>query len=487
MNLSKYRFIGLILCLVLVASFLIACDKQPVREPSSSPAPQETPVPDTEANRKMDMIMWYDCDGWVSSMTLNPDHPNKPTSSCRVADTYFGSYTKITPEIALQHAYWISSVGCNVICCDWTNYISFRQKGNNFSYNRRIYNNTEELLTTLKEVNTFDAPSLYVAIRLSNHKYEDLEMILDDVYALYEENKEKWYYFDDGSENADKPFIVIFTDVFFNGEKWYDRAKNAWFEDLTFYEDDRFNIRWSNGYLEVVTEKDENGWFKIPGERPYWTFVEPYLDEKAGEGLYEVMYSAGLNGQIEQMSCWASMFAENKYWDPLNNQINDQTTFERTLRGVKELSPKALLVNRFNYPLAWPEEPQEGLSITESTHIEPNKDLGFSVFDNVKKNLYLLNNWTMKAPSAPECLLPGDSSESILTALKNGSQVIKLSLEGKPQEYRVSSDPEMSGAEYQFYNLTSGIVLTETLKNGDGPIYIQTRNAFGESPITKIE
>ena len=485
MKSDKCRILGVMLCMVLAAGFCAACQG---KAPAPSPGSQTELVPAGEENRKMDMIMWYDVDGWVSSMELNPNHPDKPDTACRVADTYMGGYSRITEEIALQHAYWIAASGCNVICCDWTNYTSYRQKGNDFSYNKRIHSNTDTMLNILDQTTSFEAPSLYVAIRLSEYKYENLQMVLDDVYTLYEKHQDHWYRFDDGTENAEKPFIVIFTDVFYNGEEWYDRAQNKWLQNLEFYEDDRFNIRWSNGYLEVVTEQDENGWFQIPADRPYWTFVEPYLDEDAGEGCYEVMYSMGTDGKVEQMSCWASMFAENQYWDPLNHEINGKTTFERTLRGVAELSPKALLVNRFNYPLAWPEQPQEGLSLYESTHIEPNRDLGFSVFDNVKKNLYLLNCWRQDAPPAPECVLTGgDSSEGILTALKSGSETVRISLTGYPQEYRVSSDPDMKDAAYQYYNLTDGIVLPEPLKASEGPIYLQTRNAFGESPVTMLE
>ncbi len=423
----------------------------------------------TEENRKMDMIMWYDCDGWVSSMTFNPNHPEKPKVACRVADTYFGKYSKLTEEIALQHAYWISAIGSNVICCDWTNYISYRQPGNNISYNKQLYTNTDTLLSTLDGNQTFDVPNLYVAIRLSDYKYDELKMKLDDVYALYEKHRDSWYYFDDGTEQASKPFIVIFTDVFFDGTKWYDRLHNTWREDLMFYEDERFNIRWSNGYLGVTTKQDKNGWFKISGDLPYWTFVEPYLDEAAGEGYYEVMYKEGNGRTIEQMSCWAAMFSENKYWDSLNNEVNGQTTFERTLRGAAELKPKALLINRFNYPLAWPEEPQEGVSLYESVHIEPNKNFGFSVFDNVRKNLYELNGWG-KTPVKCE-------------VISNDGKTIKVSLNGYPTEYRISVNSDMLDSDWEYLNISEWIQIPE---NMEGDIYVQLRNGFGESNIIKL-
>lgn len=482
------RYLVYILIVLVCSSFLCnlsSCDNSEV-PPVSSPD-TITEVLRSEQNRQMDMIMWYDCDGWVSSMKLGENRVERPTVACRVSDTYMGSYSTLSEKIALQHAYWISSLGCNVICCDWTNYTSYRQPGVDFSYNKRLFSNTTKLLKAMKETDLFTPPSLYVAIRLSDYKYEELQMKLDDVYKLYEEYKDQWYYFDDGTENATKPFIVIFTDVFFTGEKWYDRLHNTWHEadEISFYEDSRFNIRWSNGYLGVTAKEDKNGWYEIPGTNPYWTFVEPYIDEKAGAGYYDVMYSVGANGQVEQMSCWASMFTENKKWDPLNNIIDGKTTFERTIRGVAELKPKALLINRFNYPLAWPEQPQEGLSLYESTHIEPNHDFGFLVFDNVQKNLYVLNNWIKEAPPVPEFTVP-DGNASILETLKNDELKVFLQLKGEPQMYRISSTSDMANAEYVYYDLSKGILLPEELKNHDGPIYIQTKNAFGESEIVSV-
>lgn len=409
------------------------------------------------------MIMWYDCDGWVSDMPFNPLHPNVPEIACRVADTYFGKYSLMTEEIGLQHAYWISALGCNVIACDWTNYRSFRQPGSNISYNRRVYDNTDKLLTVLDDKDLFDMPSLYVTIRLSDYRYEELTMILDDVYDLYEKHKDSWYRFD---PDPSKPFIVIFTDVFFDGLRWYDRLHNEWREDLEFFDDERFNIRWSNGYIGVVANKDKNGWLQIGSDLPYWSFVEPYLDTEAGEGYYEVMYKEAKDGSIEQMSCWAAMFAENKYWDPLNNIIDGKTTFERTLRGAANLMPKALLVNRFNYYLAWPQEPQEGLSLYESVHIEPNRDFGFLVFDNVRDNLYSLNNWK-KTPC--ECQIVSIDGDKV-----------KVSLETYPTEYRVGSSSDLSDGTWQYLNISQWIQVGKSDK------YLQLRNGFGESEIRQL-
>ena len=59
---------------------------------------------------------------------------------------------------------------------------------------------------------------------------------------------------------------------------------------------------------------------------------------------------------------------------------------------------------------AWKEQPQEGVSLYGSTHIEPNVDFGFLVFDNVKTNLYKLNYWKQEAPPAPEVLSSDDDA-----------------------------------------------------------------------------
>lgn len=425
----------------------------------------------SEDNRVMDMIMWYDIDigpsnarplnGW---WTLNPNHPDTVNiGGCyRATTSVLGLYDLGDSDVSRQHLYWMSALGCNGVAVDWTNYTSYRDLTvNNVAYNTGVYCNTEVLLKTAKNEKDFDTPGVYVTVRLSGTNFKKLKETIDDVYALYEKYSEAWYYFDDGTKNADKPFLVIFTD--------WDIIDAYIMQDDVLYEDDRFNIRFSNGFLSSRASLEKDGTRSIAGNIPLWLFIENEMDDSAGEGMYRTFHKDGPDGKVEQMIAWASVYKGGTKWDGLNNIINNQTTFERTLRNVDELSPKALLICRFNYPVVWLEEPQEGVSLYGSTHIEPNKDFGFLVFDNVRKNLYRLNYWEEKAPG-------GATINNI------SDNAIFLDFDEYITEYRISV---LSGemGDWEYYNINSGIeILDEWIGN---TIYIQTRNSFGESTVTE--
>lgn len=444
-----------------------------------SPTPTGDPGTDeivlenrSEENRVMDMIMWYDNDnspstndrpekGWYY---LNPDHPNTVTVKglYRATDPLLGLYDQRKPATALQHLYWISAVGCNAICVDWTNYTSYRtaEDAGWKKYTVGTYLNGQNLLKTASETTGFDVPKIYFAARLFGENYSGLKDVLDDLYTLYESYPEAWYRFNDGTANASKPFIEIFID-------WDLQPRLRDGDPL--YEDSRWNIRFTNGLMSQSTDVDEYGNRAVPANIPVWLFVENEEDNDAGEGMYRTFYSVGQDNKVEQMVAWASIHKGGLNWDKLNNVIGGLTTFERSLRNVRELSPKALIIARWNYPLCWLEEPQEGLSLYESTHIEPNTDFGFEVFDNVKKNLYSLNNWIASAPPAPE-------------VISQDADKLLLSLSGYPTEYRIGT---ASGeGEWVYYNVNNGIPTTGLEA---GTIYfLQTRNSFGESDTVEF-
>ncbi len=420
-----------------------------------------------ENSRKMDMIMWYDIDngpttngrperGW---WFLNPQHPDtvKESGHYRTTTPLMGLYDQRKSTTARQHLYWISALGCNGVAVDLTNYTSYRKAtGDWLKYTRGVIKNTENLLETATCTNDFDVPKTYITVRLFQQDYDALRDVLDDIYVLYEKYKSVWYMLDDGTENSDKPFVVIFADG--------DVLKKFAEEGISFT-DQRFNIRWSNGYLDRIAKDDASGNRTVPEN--FWLFVESEPYESKGEGYYRYFCSLGRDGSVEQMIGWASVHRGGMKWDALNNIVAGKTTFERTIWNVGKMNPKALLVNRFNYAVAWKEEPQEGVSLYESTHIEPNEDFGFLVFDNVRKNLYALNSWETKAPPLPEVLQTDDN-------------VIHISLKGYPTEYRISDNEDMQGAEWVYLNINDWIEVHEGMGEN---IYLQVRNGFGESGI----
>ncbi|MBE7066893.1 MAG: hypothetical protein E7385_05010 [Ruminococcaceae bacterium] len=446
--------------------------------PGIPPEPTEVPGPAdrSEGGRVMDFIMWYDIDtgpttngrpqkGW---WPLNPNHPEavKVDGNYRTTTPLMGLYDQRDPETARQHLYWMSALGCNGVAVDWTNYTSHRfalkESGAGwYKYTLGVYKNTEVLLNVASVETSFEAPKSYCVVRLQGNNEEGLRRVLEDVYTLYQQTPNAYYKFNDGSDRADKPFVVIFIDSSIR-EKL---VAGEW-----SFDDERFNIRFSNGYLTASTTLEEDGTRSIPGNVPLWLFVEAEEDPDAGVGQYRTYHKDSPDGGVEQMIAWASVHKGGFNWDTLNNIIDGKTTFERTLRNVKEMSPKAVLINRFNYAMAWKAEPQEGVSLYGSTHIEPNEDFGFLIFDNVKKNLYELNEWNKHAPVAPA------------VASVEGNKVF-IGLDEFPTEYRVSLTQDNMG-EWVYYNINDGIEIPSDWSGKT--CYIQTRNTFGESTVSEI-
>lgn len=421
-----------------------------------------------DSKRVMDMIVWYDIDhgskaknsnGW---WPLNPQHPNRVTSSgyYRTTTSVLGLYDIGEESTVKQHLYWFAALGINGVTCDWTNYTT--EPGPNTKYYQDIYNNTENFLRTAQKLQgetDFPIAKLYPTVRLYEERYELLSTVLDDAYTLYEKYSDVWYKFD----GSDKPFIVIFAE--------WDLLNNKWHKEDIPFKDDRFEIRWSNGHINKSTVEDKTGYRKIPSDKPYWFFVEEVKDKE--EGYYEVFYKEGKDKKVEQMMCWAAIYngwskEEDSPWDGMDQIYDGKTTFERSLRGVKELSPKALLVNRFNYPMAWTQHPYEGISLYDSVHFEPNRDFGFLVFNNVMKNLYDLNNWIGKAPVKPEATVLEDNRFSI-------------PITNYPLEIRIGTDESFTDSEWKYININDWISYEDFIEN-EG-IYIQTRNVFGESEV----
>ncbi|MEN8203673.1 MAG: T9SS type A sorting domain-containing protein, partial [Bacteroidota bacterium] len=110
-----------------------------------------------------------------------------------------------------------------------------------------------------------------------------------------------------------------------------------------------------------------------------------------------------------------------------------------------------------------------------STHIEPNVDWGFEVFNEVAEVLYDLKGATKAAPPVP-ALASYDADRNSL----------KIALDGFPLEYRISNDETLDGAQWEFLDLREGGIKPGSGINRSEPIYIQTRNSFGESTAGSI-
>jgi hypothetical protein len=397
------------------------------------------------------------------------------TGPWRTTTSLLGTYESQDSAVIKQHAYWIKALGCDVLACDLTNSSSPGQAGLGDDMKRFVtgVNKAFELqLQWLPKISDFDAPTVYPVVRLTSTNYSNLTLMLNDMYTLYQKYPDKWYKFDDHSANNAKPFITIFVD----GD-----LLNTWALSgiPAGAKDDRFNIRYSNGYLLAhanITAPDNNNIYKIPGNLPYWLFVEN-SQEVSSPGYYKPIYKETTDGLgVEQMTTWASICINGSNWDGLRDTINSKIPIVRYTEPVYNLKPKVLVVNRFNYSIAWLTEPQEGVSRNKSTHIEPNADWGFLEFNDVANELYNVRAYPKAAPPVP-----------LVDTSNIQSNTLKIKLDGFPLEYRLSNEPDVDTCSWSFLNVGNGGIKLNFAIDPKRSIYIQTRNSFGVSPIGKID
>ena len=179
---------------------------------------------------------------------------------------------------------------------------------------------------------------------------------------------------------------------------------------------------------------------------------------------------------VEQMITWASVCINGSDWDGLRDTVDGKTPIVRYTEPVFNLKPKVLLACRFNYPIAWLNQPQEGVSRNKSTHIEPNVDWRFLEFNNVADELYSVKNYRKVAPPTP-------AIESF-NAVQN---ILRIKLDGFSLEYCITNNENFNGAQWTFLNVGKGGLILDSTIDRNKKIYIQTRNSFGESQIGSIQ
>lgn len=393
-----------------------------------------------------DVLAWYDVDHG-SSVNSRPDHgwdplyqqsPGLVTKGgiFRSATPLLGTYDQSDPVVAKQHLYWLGAAGFDAVVVDITNY-NARETGEDFQrYMRGLINNTKVLLQAAKDMTDEgypNVPQVVIAPRLFGTDFEALKEILEKIYQLQSEYPEQVYRMAEES----KPLVLVFCDwaVF---DDWGNRPP----EDV----DDRMDIRFCNGYLDRygVFDKETGGW-AISDKRNMFLFVENKKGET--EGSYAPIYTVGKDGKPEVMCSSVSVHggwnSDGSNWDAMNNLIGGKTPFERTLEPVYAIRPDVVIVNRFNYPVAWMEQPQEGLGLYHSGHFEPCEELGFEVYNHVQQQVYALKSLKGNAPAKPEVV--SDASNRLL-----------LALDGNPMEYRISESESFEGAEwlYEFDEMT---------------------------------
>ena len=440
-------------------------------EQTEEPETEGTPSADqerSEESRRMDMIVWYDIDNGQSTNSrpdngwyyLYDETPGIITQNghFRSANPLLGTYDQADPETARQHLYWLRAAGINAILCDLTNYdtLDAHEEGSDIHrYHSGLLRNTRVLLETAKAMKAegvSEVPKIFVSVRMFGDNRVNLGKVLDEIYVLYSEFPDEIYHLN----GSDKPFIDVFIDHV---------VMNDIVEKNTYPEDERYDMRFTNGNFGPGFATDNTGTTAgIPYDKQTFLFWDPVqLPNK--QGFYRSFYTIGADRKPEMMTGWVSLYggwsSDGSQWDYLTQTYEGMTCFERTTVDVETVMPSALLICRFNYALCWKEQIQEGLGLYHSGHFEPCEELGFTIFDNVTKRLYDLNNWIGKVPAAPT-----------VVGVKNNH--LFLDTATYPLEYMLSTtDSFTDGVDYSAYAAS-------------GEVWIKTRNTFGESEAVKL-
>ena len=145
---------------------------------------------------------------------------------------------------------------------------------------------------------------------------------------------------------------------------------------------------------------------------------------------------------------------------------------ERYTEPLQSKSPRVALINRWNYPKGWYDEPQEGLSLSDATMIEPCVDLGFDIYDRSAEQVFQLRGLVEKSPAAP-----------VIESVVEG-RYVGYSSGNFPTQYKVSDDEQGVGESWLCIDVNNPVIELPVALQGKS-FYLRTKNPFGESAATK--
>lgn len=445
-------------------------------------------------NRSLDVATWYDVDylaatgrpdnGWFN---LNPNHPNdvpssSPNNQWRTTTFLLGRYQSNDPNVIKQHAYWFASAGISALVIDWTNIRGSLDpnKGNNFPYHNLVRQSTEAILQRYNSLHDIIPPRIIIAMRIpdkcthpganpstcsSMEDYAGATFLANDVMNLVNQFPNQFYYFEDQSTQSQKPILISF----------FSQGLPIWLNSPPYpWNDSRFNIRFSNGFLagNIYTEPESAQWIRIKNDAPFWTFYEPRQPGAlaAYQGVYRRIPGTSIS---EQATATVAMYQPadcTLCWDHLLHTFsNGLNVLQSSLLPFWSKPPRFSLITRFNYPLGWYAQPLEGLSLTKSMHFEPSQDLQFSKFNEVAVNSFQLRKLNFRAPYRP-----------VVTLLSSGDTIV-YSSGNYPTEYALT----MTGQAVVWKMVeTKSARLRLPIHPPNQQFQFKTRNAWGESPTT---
>jgi hypothetical protein len=372
-----------------------------------------------------------------------------------------GSVYTPNTNVILQHAYWLKCLGADGMIIDWTNEFA----------NNPVPTFSDVANAVCKTLGPLtDPPKVVFAVRLPENEpasqaLADLQVLADNVYSIYNQptnqNHHLEYYIPDGGPRQNKPVLLVFE----NPDLLAAQSPQ--------WDDSRFNIRFTNGFLygrvpttDTTDPAKEAAVFS--NSAPYWNFVE---DTERRTGYPVALYRQLPSSVLEQSAIWVALNMggpNNVNWEGMTDTVDNTglRTLERS--ATVQLAngiPLVTVLNRFNYPVVWGSEAQEGLSPNDSTCIEPtdiNKyGYGFDIFDMAARVVQSLKTFN-QAPGLP----PGQPQ---LTLQGNGR--IAYSGSNLPTQYQINGGP------WQYVDIND-----LTFPNPGGSFTFQLQNAFGVSP-----
>jgi|GEM_PF-5576158 len=408
--------------------------------------------------------------GWWE---LNPNFPDivPEEGKWRTTTPLLGLYDNTDPEVIKQHAYWMHSMGVNVVMIELTNVNSLQNPSHPDlkQYTLRKHQALQMVYHVFDSITEFVPPRLAVAMRMQEEEapFQLSDEVAQDIYDIVAPYEHLNYKINDGTADRDKPVLVAFTDFGLGGPN-----EEAWKTTGPVWGDSRFNMRYTNGGLMFrgLTETTNQEWNKVKNDLPYWAFIEsvPNPDK---EGYYRYAYNnIPETSTMEQTVIWHSQWLGGFEWDGLTDQVDGKYTIERFTEPVLDKNPRLVWLNSWNYPVGWYEQPQEGLSANYCSIAEPDEYFGFKNFNLMTESAYLLRDMTGFAPTRP-----------IIRAFRQGGQYAEIAAGNNPLEYRISADADGNGAEWKYFDdVYSVIEIPEDLQ-ASGQFYLKVRNTFGES------
>ena len=174
---------------------------------------------------------------------------------------------------------------------------------------------------------------------------------------------------------------------------------------------------------------------------------------------------------------------ERKEWDGQTDVVDDKIPVERLAEPLYANPPRNVTIGRFNYPIAWLDQPMEGISTKKSSYYEPSYFSGWEIYDKVSSVAYELKKQRKGAPGRPVVTYRDDATSKLVFQSAN-----------YPTQYCTSATPTCPKNNWLIVDVrTTCPILAARTQQSDEPgslvtgnFYLSTRNPFGDSEAVLV-